>query len=216
MTSVHHLQMKCLCFLVSTSWTLMWTKCSLRQGMTYVRFWKDKWSRNHSLNEMSQTLNMALKALLSIKQSLNTIVTIFCPTDKAFYSLKHSQVPFTLLQYQIAPSNHDKETLENSLTYGSKVSTLLLGHPPVVTTLPDDTNTSINGVKIVDWDNTMMGMWLYMGWGFLWSYFSNSEYPRYDGEDFMVFKFGSFNEPLKGEVQRFEGCTEIESWWYHN
>ena len=101
---------------------------------------------------MSQTLNMTLIALLSIKRSLNTIVTIFCPTEEAFYSLKHPQVPFTLLQYQIAPSNHDKETLENSLAYGSKVSTLLLGHPLVVTTLPGDTNTSINGVKIVDWD----------------------------------------------------------------
>lgn len=130
----------------------MWIKCSLRQGMTYVRFWKDKWSRNHSLNEMSQTVNMTLKALLSIKQSLNTIATMFCPTDEAFYSLKHPQVPFTLHQYQIAPSNHDKETLENSLTYGSKVWTLLLGHPLVVRTLPGDSNTSINGVKIVDLD----------------------------------------------------------------
>ena len=117
-----------------------------------MRFWKDKWSKNHSLNEMSQTLNMTLKDLLSIKQSLNTIVTIFCPTDEAFYPLKHPQVPFTLLQYQIAPSNLGKETLENSLTYGSKVSILLLGHPLVVTTLPGDTNTSISGVIIVDWD----------------------------------------------------------------
>ena len=95
---------------------------------------------------------MTLKDLLSIKQSLNTIVTIFCSTDEAFYSLKHPQVPFTLLQYQIAPSNLGKETLENSLTYGPRVSILLLGHPLVVTTLPGDTNTSISGVMIVDWD----------------------------------------------------------------
>ena len=104
-------------------------------------------------NEMSLTLlDMTFKALLSIQQSLNTTVTVFCPTDKAFYSLNYRHDPFTLLQYQIAPSNLDKETLENSLPYGSKIDTLLHGHPQVVTKLPGDTNTSINGVNIVDWD----------------------------------------------------------------
>ena len=28
----------------------------------------------------------------------------------------------------------------------------------------------------------------------------------------MVFKTGPFNEPLKGEVQGFEGRTEVKSW----
>lgn len=104
-------------------------------------------------NEMSLTLlDMTFKALLSTQQSLNTTITVFCPTDKAFYSLNYRHDPFTLLQYQIAPSNLDKETLENSLPYGSKIDTLLHGHPQVVTKLPGDTNTSINGVNIVDWD----------------------------------------------------------------
>ncbi|KAK7823709.1 putative fasciclin-like arabinogalactan protein 20 [Quercus suber] len=105
-------------------------------------------------NEMSLTLlGMTFKALLSTQQSLSTTVTVFCPTDKAFYSLNYRHDPFTLLQYQTAPSNLDKETLENSLPYGSKIDTLLHGHPQVVTKLPGDhTNTSINGVNIVDWD----------------------------------------------------------------
>ena len=30
-------------------------------------------------------------------------------------------------------------------------------------------------------------------------------------DDGIVFKIGSFNEPLKGEVQGFQGQTEVES-----
>ncbi|KAI7998764.1 putative fasciclin-like arabinogalactan protein 20 [Camellia lanceoleosa] len=82
----------------------------------------------------------------------NTTLTIFCPTDNAFFSLKYPQPPFTLLQYHIFPTKLNKEALKSSHPCESKLDTLLGGHPLVVTTLPKSQSASINEVKIKDWE----------------------------------------------------------------
>ncbi|XP_015899904.2 putative fasciclin-like arabinogalactan protein 20 [Ziziphus jujuba] len=64
---------------------------------------------------------------------------------------KGYQPPLTLLQYHVVPSKLDGHALE-SLPHGSKIDTLLLGHPLVVTTLPTDEFASINGVKVAERD----------------------------------------------------------------
>ncbi|KAH7546824.1 hypothetical protein FEM48_Zijuj01G0242000 [Ziziphus jujuba var. spinosa] len=79
----------------------------------------------------------------------NSTLTVFSPQDGAFYSSKYTQPPLTLLQYHVVPSKLDGEALQ-SLHHGSKIDTLLLGHPLVVTTLPTDEYTSLNGVTVTE------------------------------------------------------------------
>lgn len=139
-------------------------------------------------NEMSLTLQMTLRDLLSTKPIHNTKVTIFCPTDKAFYSMKYPHAPFTLLQYQIALSGLHKHTLETSLSHGSKVDTLLHGHPLVVTTTSGTTtNASINEVKVVEWDIYNDGHVILHGVeDFFDPAFQILKYPWYDDDDGVV------------------------------
>ncbi|GMP36108.1 hypothetical protein CsSME_00008326 [Camellia sinensis var. sinensis] len=67
--------------------------------------------------------------LIPFEVTHNTTITIFCPLDKAFLSSKYPQLPFTLLQYHIAPLKLDREALQSSLPYESKVDTLLPPSP---------------------------------------------------------------------------------------
>ena len=105
-------------------------------------------------------LSMALSLQLALKSNLipsevsddNTRVTIFCPPNKAFSELKYPQPPLTLLQYQISPSELNREALESSLGPDAKVHTFLSGHSLVITTEPGSRETSINEVKITEWD----------------------------------------------------------------
>ncbi|KAF7153150.1 hypothetical protein RHSIM_Rhsim01G0019500 [Rhododendron simsii] len=91
--------------------------------------------------------------LLPFENTLNTTTfTIFCPPDKAFFTPKYPQPPWTLIQYHIVPSNLDRESLESSLRFESKIDTLLPGHPLVVTTAPHSGRASINDVKVTEWD----------------------------------------------------------------
>ncbi|KAH7546833.1 hypothetical protein FEM48_Zijuj01G0242900 [Ziziphus jujuba var. spinosa] len=47
---------------------------------------------------------------------------------------------------------HDLENGDlSSVTHGTKIDTLLLGHPLVVTTLQSDQYASLNGVKVTEW-----------------------------------------------------------------
>ncbi|KAH7546828.1 hypothetical protein FEM48_Zijuj01G0242400 [Ziziphus jujuba var. spinosa] len=75
-------------------------------------------------------------------QVMSTIFQVF---------LNDLNPPLTLLQYHVVPSKLDGHALE-SLPHGSKIDTLLLGHPLVVTTLPTDEFASINGVKVAERD----------------------------------------------------------------
>ncbi|KAI8008372.1 putative fasciclin-like arabinogalactan protein 20 [Camellia lanceoleosa] len=102
---------------------------------------------------MSLILEQTLPILIPFKVTYNTTITIFCPQDKAFLFSKYPQPPFTLLQYHVAPLKLDREALHSSLLHESKVDTLLPQHLLVVTTTRHNSDcTSINGVKVTDWD----------------------------------------------------------------
>ncbi|KAH7511281.1 hypothetical protein FEM48_ZijujUnG0028200 [Ziziphus jujuba var. spinosa] len=81
----------------------------------------------------------------------NSTFTVFCPPDGAFFASKYPQPPLTLLQYQVVPLKLESGDL-GSLPHGSKIDTLLLGHPLVVTTLQSEEYPSLNGVKVTEWN----------------------------------------------------------------
>ncbi|XP_060670059.1 uncharacterized protein LOC132800434 [Ziziphus jujuba] len=94
--------------------------------------------------------------------------------------------PLTLLQYQVVPSKLDGEALQ-SLHHGSKVDTLLLGHPLVVTTLPTDKYTSLNGVTVTEWNIYNDGGLIVHGVDkFFNPTFQNLIYPWYDVKKDML------------------------------
>lgn len=95
-------------------------------------------------------LQSTLSSLLAAENT--TTFTVFCPPDKAFFTPKYPQPPLTLIKYHIVPTNLDRESLESSLLYDSKIDTLLHGHPLVVTTSPYRHHASINDVKVTEWD----------------------------------------------------------------
>ncbi|KAI5348988.1 PREDICTED: putative fasciclin arabinogalactan [Prunus dulcis] len=104
---------------------------------------------------MALTLETVLEPLIRtqfINQS--TTLTLFCPHDQAFFNSKYPQPPpLTLLKYHIVPFKIDPHTMEASFHLGSKVETLLPGHPLVVTSLPGTgaSYPSLNQVKVTDW-----------------------------------------------------------------
>ncbi|KAF9602065.1 hypothetical protein IFM89_024832 [Coptis chinensis] len=109
---------------------------------------------NAGYSAMSLTLEMTLTTLVSsaLNNKNTTIVTIFAPQDKSFFSLKYPQPPLTLLEYHVAPMKLEREDFESSLPLGSKIDTLLHVHPLVVSTLRREGIVSINNVKIKQWD----------------------------------------------------------------
>ncbi|CAL5374877.1 unnamed protein product [Camellia sinensis] len=132
---------------------------------------------------MSLILKQILPTLIPFKVTHNTTITIFCPLDKAFLSSKYPQPPFTLLQYHVALLRLDREALQSSLPYESKVDTLLPHHPLVVTTTPHHSDrASINGVKVTDWDIYNNGHVIVHGVeDFFDPAFQTLLYPWYDG-----------------------------------
>ncbi|KAI8017952.1 putative fasciclin-like arabinogalactan protein 20 [Camellia lanceoleosa] len=132
---------------------------------------------------MSLILEQILPTLIPFEVNHNTTITIFCPLDKAFLSSKYPQPPFTLLQYHVAPLRLDREALQSSLPYESKVDTLLPHHPLVITTTPHHSDrASINGVKVTDWDIYNNGHVIVHGVeDFFDPAFQTLLYPWYDG-----------------------------------
>ncbi|KAF5204282.1 Fas1 domain [Thalictrum thalictroides] len=108
---------------------------------------------------MSLSLEVALPTVIS-STTINTsssVITIFAPPDDPFYKFKYyRQPPITLLQYHVAPTKLDQETLRSpaATPHGSKIDTFLPGHPLVVTTQHNTTEAaaSINGVQITQWN----------------------------------------------------------------
>ncbi|KAM7526331.1 hypothetical protein LguiA_016233 [Lonicera macranthoides] len=144
---------------------------------------------------MSLTLDLIpLRTLLSSLQSSSsssssssnttTAFTIFCPLDEAFYSSKYPQPPLTLLQYHISPLKLERQTLQ-SYHVGSKIDTLLPGHPLVISTLHKKTGqVSINDVKITDWEIYNDGRIILHGVeNFFDPAFQTLLYPQYDRQD---------------------------------
>ncbi|KAF9614344.1 hypothetical protein IFM89_018097 [Coptis chinensis] len=68
---------------------------------------------------MSLTLEMTLPTLISSALSNNNAatVTIFCPADEAFFSLKYPQPHLTLVKYHVSPMKIEKEDLESTLSH---------------------------------------------------------------------------------------------------
>ncbi|KAI7998763.1 putative fasciclin-like arabinogalactan protein 20 [Camellia lanceoleosa] len=88
-------------------------------------------------------------------------------------------IPF---EYHIALLRLDREALQSSLPYKSKVDTLLPHHPLVVTTSPHHSDhTSINGVKVTDWDIYNDGHVVHGVEDFFDPAFQTLLYPWYDG-----------------------------------
>lgn len=96
---------------------------------------------------MSMIFNVFFKTL----NSSNGNLTIFCPPDTAFFSSKYPQPPLTLLQYHAVPLRLNIEDI-GFIHHGSKIDTLLLGHPLVVTTLPSNRYMSLNEVRVAEWN----------------------------------------------------------------
>ncbi|KAF9622749.1 hypothetical protein IFM89_033984 [Coptis chinensis] len=98
---------------------------------------------------------MTLPTLISSPLNNNNAETSYhiLSSGEAFFSLKYPQPPLTLLKYHVSPMKIEKEDLESTLSHGSKIDTLLHGHPLVVSTLEHvQNNASINNVKIKQWD----------------------------------------------------------------
>ncbi|KAH7546837.1 hypothetical protein FEM48_Zijuj01G0243300 [Ziziphus jujuba var. spinosa] len=128
----------------------------------------------------------------------NSTLTVFCPPDGAFFSSKYPQPPFTLLQYHVVPLKLDIEVLA-SLPHGSKIDTLLLGHPLVVTTLQSDEYASPNGVKVTEWNLYNDGGLIIHGVdNFFDPAFQTLIYPWFDlKNDIHAEEFGGFSSVIR-------------------
>ncbi|KAB2616786.1 hypothetical protein D8674_023374 [Pyrus ussuriensis x Pyrus communis] len=134
---------------------------------------------------MSLTLDMVLDAI-----NPNATLTLFCPQDKAFFKSKYPQPPLTLLKYHAVPFKMDKDSMDASFRHGSKVDTLLPGHPLVVTSLLAGTHgyASLNLVKVTEWDLYNNGRLIVHGVeDFFDPAFQTLRYPQYDviAKDFV-------------------------------
>ncbi|KAM2244461.1 hypothetical protein ACFXTI_005527 [Malus domestica] len=129
---------------------------------------------------MSLTLDRILEAI-----NPNATLTLFCPQDKAFFHSKYPQPPLTLLKYHAVPFKMDKDSMEASFRHGSKVDTLLPGHPLVVTSLPGGAgahgHASLNLVKVTEWDLYNNGRLIVHGVeDFFDPAFQTLRYPQFD------------------------------------
>ncbi|KAF3450161.1 hypothetical protein FNV43_RR06241 [Rhamnella rubrinervis] len=113
---------------------------------------------NYNMAIASKTLSdkgFHAMSMLLIDMFFNTLnvsqpLTMFCPPDAAFFSSKYPQPPLTLLQYHAVPLKLDNHEDLGFIRHGSKIDTLLLGHPLVVTTLPTDQYESLNEVRVTE------------------------------------------------------------------
>ncbi|KAL2904724.1 putative fasciclin-like arabinogalactan protein 20 [Bienertia sinuspersici] len=100
---------------------------------------------NSNFNSMSLTLPLIAKTLISFFPS----ATLFAPSDASFSlsSAIAGQPSLSLLQFHFCPRYYSFSDLQ-SLSYGSKLDTLLPNHPLTITSSVFDDDVSINGVKI--------------------------------------------------------------------
>ncbi|KAF3437073.1 hypothetical protein FNV43_RR19826 [Rhamnella rubrinervis] len=114
----------------------------------------------------------------------SSTLTLLCPPDHAFLSSKlYPQPPLTLLQYHLVPFKLSRDELV-SLPLGSKVETLLHGHPLVVTTLPGSEYVTLNEVPVTEWDVYNDGRLVIHGVDdFLDPAYQTLRYPWYDAEE---------------------------------
>ncbi|KAK9145484.1 hypothetical protein Sjap_005387 [Stephania japonica] len=98
---------------------------------------------------------------------------MFSPSDEAFFASDIEEAPLQMLQYHVVPRKLEREDLETSIPFGSKINiTLLQGHPlmvvntmaghidillqghplVVVDKMTGHVNASINDVQVEVWD----------------------------------------------------------------
>lgn len=164
---------------------------------------------------MALTLEVMLESLLStqfIKHN-TTQLTLFCPQDGAFLSSKFPQPPLTLLQYHTVPFKLNPATLEASFPVDSKVDTLLPGHPLVVTSLPGSGYTSLNLVKVKEWDLYNNGRVIIHGVeDFFDPAFQTLRYQQYDG---ISVKEGSNSNKENREIDPgYSSVNEATENWF--
>ncbi|KAF5199527.1 Fas1 domain [Thalictrum thalictroides] len=117
---------------------------------------------NAGYHAMSLTLEVTLPTLISsaltnnnvnVNNSTTCTITIFAPSDTAFFALKYyRQPPLTLVKYHVAPVKLEKKDMDIVHPLGSKINTLLPGHPFVITTPSHKEKPRINGVMIKQWN----------------------------------------------------------------
>nr|XP_017183066.1 uncharacterized protein LOC108171446 [Malus domestica] len=134
---------------------------------------------------MALTLGTILEAVIFPTLNLNhsTSLTLFCPKDQAFFNSKYGQPPLTLFKYHVVPFKMDKDSVEASFDHGSKVDTLLLDRPLVLTSLPTGTGgyASLNLVKVTEWDVYNDGRLIVIEIeNFFDPAFQTLRYPQYD------------------------------------
>lgn len=178
------------CFLFLTLLLLLLLPSDLSSPQPIININKQQLSNTLSQKgyiAMSLTLDLTLKTILLSSSNTTSSFTIFCPLDKAFYSSKYPQPPLTLLQYLFSPLKLERQTLQSSSSYpvGSKIDTLLPGHPLVVSAFHKKTGqVSINDVKVTDWEIYNDGRVIVHGVeDFLDPAFQTLLYPQYDGHD---------------------------------
>ncbi|XP_068303081.1 putative fasciclin-like arabinogalactan protein 20 [Pyrus communis] len=134
---------------------------------------------------MALTLGTILEAVILPTLNLNhsTSLTLFCPKDQAFFNSKYGQPPLTLFKYHVVPFKMDKDSVEASFDHGSKIDTLLPGHPLVLTSLPTGTGgyAYLNLVKVTEWGVYNDGRLIVHGIeDFFDPTFQTLRYPQYD------------------------------------
>ena len=150
-------------------------------------------------------------SMLLIDMSFHTLnvsqpLTLFCPPDTAFFSSKYPQPPLRLLQYHALPLKLEGHEDLSFIHHGSKIDTLLPGHPLVVTTLPTDQYKSLNKVRVTDWNLYNDGGLIVHGVdNFLDPAFQTLLYPGFD-----VKNDGILDKP----VSLFSWVEELPNEWY--
>ncbi|XP_060670163.1 uncharacterized protein LOC125420848 [Ziziphus jujuba] len=141
---------------------------------------------------------LVLVVLLSIQaegniNNFNLAMASKSLSDKGYHamsmifdvSFETHDPPLTLLQYHVVPLKLDIEAL-TTLPHGSKIDTLFLGHPLVVTTLQSDEYASLNGVKVTEWNLYNDGGLIIHGIGnFFDPAFQTLIYPWFDMKNNM-------------------------------
>ena len=149
---------------------------------------------------MSLTFDDTFLDTMQIDLTGNSSLTLLCPPDHAFLSSKlYPQPPLTLFQYHLLPFKLSRDEFV-SLPLGSKVETLLRGHPLVVTTLPGNEYVSLNEVRVTEWNVYNDGRLIIHGVeDFADPAFQTLRYPWYDAKEIQEKVVGEFSW-IKGKV----------------
>lgn len=99
---------------------------------------------------MTITLN-DITLIKRIQNNTNIIrLIILCPLNQALFSSK-LPLPLSLFQYHIVPFKLDKFSLD-SISIGTEINTFYIDHLLVLATMSVSKSTSLNKIKIKEWN----------------------------------------------------------------